>query len=140
FPNRVYLLAGTSFGHIRNDLPPPDGFTQKTVFEELDAAGVSWKEYYAQIPFGYEFSYVRDHTAGHVVPIGQYYVDAAAGTLPQVSFIDPIFIAQANVENDEHPPSNVQVGERFARDVIGALFASPNWPSSALFLTYDEND
>src|SRR5438270_7851939 len=33
FPNRFYLLAGTSFGHLRNDIPGPDGFTQKTIFE-----------------------------------------------------------------------------------------------------------
>src|SRR5205807_4649102 len=123
FPNRFYLLAGTSFGHIRNDLPPPDGFTQRTIFNELDAAGISWKEYYAQIPFGFEFSYVRDHAAGHVFPISQYYADAAAGVLPQVTFIDPIYFAPANVENDEHPPSNVQVGERWTKDVLDALFS-----------------
>ncbi|MFL5799395.1 MAG: phospholipase C [Actinomycetota bacterium] len=139
FPNRFYLLAGTSFGHIRNDLPPPDGFTQKTIFEELDAAGISWRIYYSQIPFAAEFSYVRDHAAGHLFPISQYYTDAANGDLPHVSYVDPIFEAPADVENDEHPPSNVQVGERFASDVITALFHSPNWGSSALFMTYDEN-
>ncbi len=139
FPNRFYLLAGTSFGHIRNDLPPPDGFTQPTIFNLLDDAGVSWAIYFSQIAFAYEFSYVREHSAGHVFPIDQYYADAAAGTLPQVSFIDPIFVAQANVETDEHPASNVQVGEKFVSDVTNALFASPDWSSSAMFLTYDEN-
>jgi phospholipase C len=139
FPNRFYLLAGTSFGHIRNDLPPPDGFTQKTIFEELDAAGITWKVYYSQIPFAAEFAYVRDHAAGHLFPISQYYADAATGDLPQVSYVDPIFLGPADVENDEHPPSNVQVGERFASDVMTALFHSPNWSSSALFMTYDEN-
>ncbi len=91
FPNRFYLLAGTSFGHIRNDFPGATGYT------------------------------------------------AAAGTLPQVSFVDPIFVATNTVENDEHPPSNVQVGENFAANVIYALFKSPNWGSSAMFLTYDEH-
>jgi phospholipase C len=142
FPNRFYLLAGTSFGHIRNDVPtdpqefaPPNG----TIFERLDHAGVSWRIYYAQVPFAFVFAYVRNHAAGHVFPISQYFADAAAGALPQVSFIDPIFIATNNVENDEHPPSNVQVGQKFVHDAITALFASPNWPSSALFLTYDEH-
>jgi phospholipase C len=139
FPNRFYLLAGTSFGHIRNDLPGADGFQHKTVFNLLDDAGVSWRVYYSQIPFAFEFKYVRDHSAGHVFPIDQYYADAAAGALPQVSFVDPIFVGPTNVENDEHPPSNVQVGGRFARDVIEALFESPDWPTSALFLTYDEH-
>jgi hypothetical protein len=40
-----------------------------------------------------------------VVPIADYYADAAAGTLPHVAFVDPIFVATNTVENDEHPPS-----------------------------------
>src|SRR5205807_1960970 len=92
FPNRFYLLAGTSFGHIRNDFPGgPNDFAQPTIFNLLDDAGISWHIYYSQIPFAFEFSYVRDHATGHVFPIQQYYSDAAAGTLPQVSFVDPIF-------------------------------------------------
>jgi phospholipase C len=140
FPNRFYLLAGTSFGRIRNDFPTaPDQFSQKTVFNELDDAGVSWRIYYNQVPFAFLFAYVRNNAAGHVFPISQYYVDAQAGTLPQVSFIDPIFVGQASVENDEHPPSNVQVGESFVHDVVQALTQSPNWPTSAMFITYDEH-
>jgi len=141
FPNRFYELAGTSFGHIRNDFPTDQnaGFTQKTIFENLDAKGITWKIYYSQIAFALEFQYVNRHQAGHVFPIDQYYADAKAGTLPQVSYVDPIFVASANTENDEHPPSNIQVGQQFSSNVINALMQSPNWSSSALFLTYDEN-
>ena len=140
FPNRFYLLAGTSFGHIRNDFPTtPDQFDQKTIFEELDAAGVTWKIYYSQVAFALVFAYVRDNSAGHVFPIQQYYNDAQAGTLPQVAFVDPILVGHADVENDEHPPSNIQLGQQFSHDVIEALVQSPNWPTSALFLTYDEH-
>jgi phospholipase C len=73
------------------------------------------------------------------VPISQYYVDAAAGTLPQVAFVDPIFIGTSNTENDEHPTANIQVGEDYVSQVVGALLASPQWTSSALLLTYDEH-
>jgi phospholipase C len=141
FPNRFYLLAGTSFGHIRNDFPtdPVNDFTQRTIFENLDQAGVSWKIYYAEVPFAAEFSYVRNHAAGHLFPISQYFIDAAAGQLPQVSYVDPIFVGTSNVENDEHPPANVQVGQNFSAQVINALMQSPNWSSSALFHTYDEH-
>src|SRR5205807_9500562 len=38
-----------------------------------------------------------------------------------------------------HPSSNSQVGQKFVSDVTHALFTSPNWASSALFLTYDEH-
>jgi phospholipase C len=139
FPNRFYLLAGTSFGHIRNDFPPPNGFTQPTIFNLLDAAHISWKIYFSQIPFAFEFAYVRNHVPGNVVPIKQYYDDAKAGALPQVSFVDPIFAGPPNVENDEHPPSNVQVGQQFARKIVNRLEKSPNWSTSALFFTYDEH-
>jgi len=71
--------------------------------------------------------------------IDQYFADARNGTLPQVAFVDPVFIASANTETDEHPPSNIQVGEQFSASVINALTASPNWRHSALFLTYDEH-
>lgn len=138
FPNREYLLAGTSFGHIRNDLPAA-GLSGRSVFNLLDEAGVSWKIYFSDLPAGFLFSYVRTHAAGRVVPITQYYADAAAGRLPQVSFVDPMFIGSRNVENDEHPPANIQVGQQFVAGVIAALFRSPQWASSALFLTYDEH-
>jgi phospholipase C len=138
YPNRFYALAGTSFGHIRNDSPPPGGWTQQTIFDRLGAANISWKIYYSQFPFGSFFSYVQQHM-DHVAPISQYYADAAAGTLPSVSFVDPTFIAAPNTETDEHPSSNVQVGQNFSYGVYQALRNGPNWPDSAMFLTYDEN-
>src|SRR5947208_2727321 len=68
FPNRFYLLAGTSFGHIRNDIPtdpsqfaPPGG----TIFEKLDNAGVSWNVYFEEEPFGLLFAYFRNHYVSH---------------------------------------------------------------------------
>jgi phospholipase C len=61
------------------------------------------------------------------------------GQLPQVAFIDPIFVGTSNTENDEHPTANIQVGEQFVQQVVNAVMTSPQWPSSALFLTYDEH-
>jgi phospholipase C len=138
FPNRFYLLAATSFGHIKNDAPPPGGWQQKTIFDLLGAANISWKIYYSQFPFGELFSYVQQHL-DHVAPISQYYADAAAGTLPSVAFVDPAFAGAPNTETDEHPSSNVEVGQSFTYHVYQALRNGPNWPDSAMFLTYDEN-
>jgi len=140
FPNRFYFLTGTSFGHIRNDIPTGlNDFNQKTIFENLDAKGVSWKVYFSEVPFAGLFKYVREHAVGHLFPLSQYFIDAATGQLPQVSYVDPIFIATANTETDEHPPSNIQVGEKSSSEIINALMTSPNWSSSALFFTYDEH-
>ena len=139
-PNRFYLYAGTSFGRTVNGLPPSGSeFSQPSLFNLLDEAGVSWKVYSSQIAYVNFFAYVRGHSAGHVSTIAQYYTDAAQGQLPQVAFIDPVFGGARDVQSDEHPPANVQAGQKFVADVVNALFQSPNWPSSALFLTYDEH-
>jgi phospholipase C len=139
FPNRFYLLAATSFGHIANDFPSSGGYTQKTIFNLLGAKKVSWRIYDAQVPFGGLFHYVQTHVKGHVFPIAKFSSDAKAGNLPSVTFVDPIFFGSSNVENDEHPPSNVQVGQNFVYGVINALEKGKAWRSSALFLTYDEH-
>ncbi|MHB8671134.1 MAG: phospholipase C [Acidimicrobiales bacterium] len=142
FPNRFYGLSATSFGHVANDFPttnPPNDFTQPSIFNLLDNAGISWKVYFDEAPFAALYGYVRVHGAGHLFPSKQYTVDAAAGNLPQVSFIDPFYVGEVNTENDGHPPSNVQRDQLGASDVINALFTSPNWSDSALFITYDEH-
>ena len=144
FPNRFYLLAGTSFGHIRNDFPLPPAaniladYSQPTIFNSLDNAGVTWKIYFNEVPFAFLFGYVRLHPL-NVAPISQFFLDALLGMLPQVAYVDPIFLGTVNVENDEHPSANVQMGQLFASLAITGLFKSPNWGSSALFLTYDEH-
>ncbi len=140
YPNRYYLLTGTSFGQIKNTIPNLGGsdYSQPTIFEQLDAAGVSWKLYYSDLPFAFLFGYVRAHAGTNLAPIAQYFVDAAAGALPQVAFIDPAF-SEGEGQNDEHPPINVQKGQQFVASVVNALMASPHWSRSALFITYDEH-
>ena len=139
YPNRMYLLAGTSFGHITNDFPPAGGWTQPTIFDSLDAAHISWKLYAASFPFAILFHTVSSEAATHVFPISQYYADAKAGTLPQVTYIEPQYLGGPNTEGDEHPVANIQVGQRFVYGVVKALEDSPNWGDSAMFLTYDEH-
>jgi phospholipase C len=138
YPNRFYEMAGTSFGHIKNDPPPEGGFTQPTIFGRLQAAGISWKVYDAQFPTALFFADVQANR-DHVNPISQYFTDAAAGTLPQVAFVEPTYVATASEESDEHPPANIQVGQQFTANIAHALMTSPNWRSSAFILTYDED-
>jgi phospholipase C len=138
YPNRFYEMTGTSFGHIRNDLPPAGGYTQPTIFGRLQAAGITWKVYYALVPTAAFFADVQAHS-DHLAPIAQYYADAQAGTLPQVAFVEPRYIGDVTQESDEHPPANPQVGQQFTSTIVNALMASPNWSSSAFVLTYDEH-
>jgi phospholipase C len=139
YPNRFYLLAGTSFGHISNDFAPTGGWPVTTIFDRLDAAGISWKVYDSGFAFASFFKGPQAEASTHIFPISQYYTDAAAGNLPAVTFIDPAFFGSPNKETDEHPNSNVEVGQKFVYGVVKALEASPNWSDSAFFLTYDED-
>jgi phospholipase C len=147
FPNRYYLLAGTSFGEIRNNVPNLAGpdYTARTIFNLMDEAvpAVSWKIYYSDLPFGAIFGYVRNHRLANVAQMGTddatnpLLLDAANGTLPQVAFVDPAFTGEA--ENDEHPPTSIQKGQAFTAKIINAIMAGPNWSNTAVFLTYDEH-
>jgi phospholipase C len=138
FPNRFYELAGTSFGHTDNDFPPRGGYPQPTIFRRLEQAGISWTVYYAQVATASFFSDVLAHP-DKLKPISQYFADAAAGTLPQVSFLEPTYVGTVDKESDEHPPANFQVGQQFSSGLLRALMASPNWSSSAFLLTWDEH-
>ena len=134
-PNRMYLFAGTSFGHVYTDPPPSGGWTQATIFDHLDQAGVSWR-YYSQDSSTYltQWStYSRDQSK--VVPISQYYTDLQnESTLPSV-----IFIERGSASGlDEHPGQNIQNGAADVANIINALIASPSWGSSAFILAFDE--
>lgn len=136
-PNRLYLFTATSFGNIIPPTPPPGGFTQPTIFDHLDQAGVSWRYYYqdsASSAFIQQFStYQKD--AAKVVPIVNWYNDVKNdATLPSVIFIERA--GQSGL--DEHPGNNVQLGAARGAQIINALIASPSWPDSAFILTYDE--
>jgi phospholipase C len=136
-PNRMYLFTATSFGNI---VPPPrvfEGFTQPTIFDHLDQAGVSWRYYYQDVAssaFIQQFStYKRD--AAKVVPIANWRTDVKNDTaLPAVIFIE----RAGSSRRDEHPSSNIQLGAEDGASIINALIGSPSWADSAFILTYDE--
>ena len=41
--------------------------------------------------------------------------------------------------HNEHPPKNIQAGQKFVAQIIDAVMKSPNWQRTALFFTYDEH-
>jgi len=138
YPNRQYLIAATSRG-LTDDTEafltsvPPDG----TIFNMLDKYGISWRNYVAVYPTGatpelYPISDNATETINHAA-VDQFFTDAAAGTLPQFSFIDPNYDTTS-----EENPQNIVVGEAFTSDVVQALGASPLWNKTLLILNYDE--
>lgn len=61
----------------------------------------------------------------------RFFTDAASGQLPSVTFVEPNFSVQS-----EENPQDVAFGENFLSQVVTALFESPQWRSTAMFVTY----
>ncbi len=89
---RRYLLAGTSLGLIDDSFPsalPPNG----VIFEQFNDHGITWKDYYTTLPtLGVFLPLLQDKslTAG-LAHIDQFYLDAAAGTLPSFCLVEEDF-------------------------------------------------
>jgi phospholipase C len=146
-PNRRFLIAATAMGmtddigvtagnlipDISLLLPPPGG----TIFDTLSGHGISWLDYAESYPTGCTAAlYSVDDLAALVAdtPIGQFFTDCAAGTLPKFSIVDMNYSTQSQ-EN----PQNIVVGETFLASVVKAIGSSPNWEKTMLIVTYDEH-
>jgi phospholipase C len=144
FPNRLYMLAATSFGLTYNVPVQADTAAHPVnqIFLRLDAAGVDWKDYAGGVRTPAVFVYyglLRSQTQSHLTGLGQLMTDLASGNLPSFGFIEPAFSGTGGVRADEHPPGTPMAGEAFAEGIIRAVMNSPAWSRTALFITYDEH-
>lgn len=137
FPNRMFFLSGSSFGHAANTPPPPRD-EESTLFHQLEKARLSWVLYAEGATFE-EKMYPRLHAekGEHFRTLPEYFEDARAGRLPFFSWVESTYgDAEAT---DEHAPADIQVGQELVSKLVRATMQSPNWARSALFLTYDEH-
>ncbi len=149
FPNRSYLLAATSFGHLTtaDTFPPPGGYKPitGTILDLFDRNQITWADYFQDAPQAAVFRpFSATAVDPHFFPLRVFLAQAAgtpgAGTLPQVSFVDPSFgLAGIQSENDEHPPTDIQRGQAFVSQVVNAVRNGPFWKDSIVFITYDEH-
>lgn len=146
WPNRMYLYSATSFGKTSNVFPDLTSYpfpgNDATIFDELEKRHVDWNIYNANAPGAgvvVGTSILTRWGRNPLHTIAEFMDDAAAGRLPSVVFVDPYLGAEGVDRSDEHPPADIQVGQKFVSDIVHALFKSPQWKTSALFLTYDEN-
>ena len=49
-----------------------------------------------------------------------------------------VFVDGRQNVDDQHPPSDLQVGEAWVKSIYDAAIASRAWSSTAILLTYDE--
>jgi phospholipase C len=135
FPNRDYLLLGTSDVVYSTQYVTWPNPSLATIFDSLTAAGVSWGVYADDHPLeecldnpSKDWSKLEPWS-----PVSKLLSDFANDTLPSVVFVDGTENAQ-----DEHPTADVQVGEAWTKKIYDAAIASKAWPTTALLLTYDE--
>jgi phospholipase C len=70
----------------------------------------------------------------HIHGMDRFFADAAGGTLPSFSVVDPDFQAYS-----EENPQDIRKGESFAAEVINAVLNGPGWPYTLLIWCYDEH-
>jgi phospholipase C len=166
YPNRRIFMAGTASGIVSTDISnvttyPANG----TIWDQLSAHGIPWKNYFSDAPttaiiLDTIFRYLANLTS-----IAEFFVDAAAGTLPSVSLVDcnmgaiqgeipsivgslpapvPTFAATPDLAiettcQSEENPEDVQLGEQFVAGVVNAVMAGPAWHRTLLVWLYDEH-
>ncbi len=135
YPNRRFLMAGTAFGEVGDptpsfsDPPPPNG----TIFDRLNQHQIPWKNYVAQVSSTLIIPSIYQQNRSKIVPVGNFYTDAAAGRLPGFSLVDPNYTTSS-----EEDPQNIAVGENFAAGIINAVLHGPAWSKTLLVWCYDE--
>jgi phospholipase C len=160
-PNRFMLMSATIDPTGAHGGPAldnsGDGFTWQTYAEALQAAGVTWKVYQEADNFNCNaLQYFRSFTSAAPLsplqlhglgvsthhdgspaadPAMAFEDDAAAGTLPSVSWIIP------TSTESEHPAFLPAAGANFVASKLNAIAGNPElWASTVFILNYDEND
>lgn len=140
-PNRYYLMGATSGGYAY-PLAGEPLIQSKTIFDSLQAAGVSWK-IYTQVAGGYTYASAfagfmsRFGNTGNIVidpTFSQFIADAKSGNLPAVVFLE-------KPDGDEKPEStnNIQSGVAETQKLINAVMYGASWKDSAMIFTFDES-
>jgi phospholipase C len=75
---------------------------------------------------------IKDRQLGNIKHHDRFFAAARQGRLPSVSWIVP------NKRNSEHPPASVRDGQAWVTRVVNAVMRSPDWKSSAIFVTWDD--
>jgi len=132
FANRIYQHAAQT-DRLDNTFALS---TLPTIWDRLAGAGLEGRYYFSDVPFlalwGPTYLSIGR-------PFAAFLADAAAGTLPHVSFVEPRFLGEAEgLSNDDHPHADIRNGEAFMNLVYTALTASPAWSRTVFVINYDE--
>ncbi len=145
WPNRFFALSGTSLGRIlmpagATDLGSYFQQTQQTLFDHLNQAGRTWKNYFYDFPSSWLLlRNLLPENLPHYHMIDDFFQDVRdENSFPDFVFLEPKYFGAD--ENDDHPPHNVMKGEKVIADVYNAIRSNPDlWNSSLLVIFFDEH-
>ncbi len=134
-PNHLFYLAG--FSPVFNDYgPPPYVPISQSIFGELSAYNISWGFYinntHSTFP-DWEYLYGHNAYSSHLQSWNSFLNQSANGSLPSVSYV-----FSQETGDAQGPPDNMLNGEMWLLYLIDSIEKSPDWNTTAIFLTYDE--
>ena len=146
WPNRLYMHSGTAGGNKANAQPQdavtaaPNGGLYKwlTIWDLMIEQNLSVTYYFSDVPFIGVFG---PRYLPIIKPVSEFYADAAAGRLPNLAFVDPMFLDGGGghgLSGDEHPHGDIRIGQAFMSDIVHAFLTSPQFRTGAMFINYDE--
>jgi phospholipase C len=142
WPNRLFTLAGSSYGVRTHDWPPLPGFHMPSIFDYLTQRRIDWRYYHHGAPFFIFFARAADHVKKIVLlewPENDFVDRVKKGELPAVTFIDPDFEDVLGGGNDDHAPADTARGQELIWRIYDTLSRGPAWRSTMLVVTYDEH-
>jgi phospholipase C len=132
FPNRLFLWSAQT--DRLDDIPTPTSLP--TIFDRLAAAGVSHRYFFNNLPF---LALWGAKYAGNTGLYAEFLLRAATGTLPAVSFVDPVYtVLDDGTGNDDHPHADIRNGDAFLSQVFHAVASGPGWKHTVLIINFDE--
>jgi phospholipase C len=132
FPNRMFMHAAQTDRLDDSILPT----ALPTIWDNLALANVSHAYYFNNVPY---LALWGTKYLGITKTYDQFKQDAASGTLPAVSFLDPRYtILDDGTGNDDHPHADIREGDRFLYDVFQAVSQGPGWSNTVLIINFDE--
>jgi phospholipase C len=83
-------------------------------------------------PLPYFDTVRQDNQLGNIQGLESFYADVQNNDLPAVSWIVP------TGATSEHPPALISSGQAHVTKVIDRIMQSPAWPSTAIFVSWDD--
>jgi phospholipase C len=138
WPNRFFVHAATSKGYLDNS--QARNYDMPTIFENLAAAGRTWRDYYHDFSQTWALQRLQSDTnKANFYSFGQFGTDAKNGQLANYSFIEPKYFSLFGEANDQHPPHNILAGEALIAQVYNSVRNSPQWEQTLLVILHDEH-